>query len=258
MDNLPVLLAATLGVLALGVLGWIGVYQVRLRGVSADLVAAEDALDAGELGRARELVAPLLTRYQRLAVVQEVAGDILYAGGDPLSAASLWEKAMRSLGAARVAPRLAGAYAALNRTGDVRRVAALVPDDRYAKLVLAWAELAALGGDRARGAGIAASCDADRAGDVPAAAMTDVLVAVAAAQRGDGLAARERLQRVQRHSAELLPHDRAFLGYLGGVALRDLGALEDARETWSMAMDASPDSIGAALARRERSHLPAP
>lgn len=256
MDNPGVLLALILAVLALALLGWIGLYQVRLRAVSADLVAAEDALDAGEIARARSLVAPLLAGHPRLGIVQEVAGDILYAGGDPLSAAALWERALRSLGAARVAPRLAGAYAALNRAGDVRRVAALVPGDRYAKLVLAWSELAALGGDRVRGADLAASCDAERGEDPPGAAMADVLVAIAAGQRGDAVTVRDRLRSVRRRSVELLPHDRAFLGYLGGIALRDLGALDDARETWTIAIEASPESIGSALARRERSRLP--
>jgi len=83
--------------------------------------------------------------------VQEVAADVLYAAGDPLSAAALWETAMKRLGAARVAPRLVAAYAALNRGGDARRVAALVPDDPLAKLALAWSELAANGGDPERG-----------------------------------------------------------------------------------------------------------
>ena len=152
MDNLPVLIAAVAGVILLVILGWVGLYQVRLRSVSAELITAEDALDEGDLVRARSLVAPLLSSYPAVAIVQEVAGDILYAGGDPFSAAAVWEKAMRSLGPARIAPRLAAAYAALNRAGDARRVAALAPDDRYARLVHAWAELVALGGDRTRGA----------------------------------------------------------------------------------------------------------
>jgi hypothetical protein len=36
----------------------------------------------------------------------------------------------------------------------------------------------------------------------------------------------------------------------------EMGALRDARETWTMAVDAAPETIGSALARRERSHLP--
>ncbi len=257
VDNLAVPLAVTAGLLGLALLAWIASYQVRMRRVSADLIAAEDALDAGEVARARRLVAPLLSAHPRLAIVQEVAADVLYAGGDPLSAASLWERAMRPLGAARVAPRLAAAYAALNRAGDARRVTALAPDDRYARLVLAWAELAALGGDRSRGAVLAASLEVERVDDDPAAAgMTDALAAIAAAQRGDEQGARERIGRVERWSAELRPHDRAFLGYLAGIALRDAGAIEDARARWTVAVDEAPDTIGSALARRERSHLP--
>lgn len=259
MDNtaVPVAVTAVIGACLLALLVWIGVYQLRMRRLSADLVAAEDALDTGDVERARRLVAPLLPRYQRLPIVLEVAADVLYASGDPLSAASFWERAMRSLGAARVAPRLAAAYAALNRPGDVRRVTGLVPGDRFAGLVLAWAELAALGGDRARGARLAAALDAERGDDPAAGAMADALAALAAAQRADAGAMRERLERVRRASTDLRPHDRAFLGYLCGIALRDGGAAEDARAAWTAAFDTAPDSIGGALARRERSHLPA-
>jgi hypothetical protein len=34
-----------------------------------------------------------------------------------------------------------------------------------------------------------------------------------------------------------------------------VGLVDDARATFTLAMDASPDSIGAALARRERANL---
>ncbi|HKW78240.1 MAG TPA: hypothetical protein VJQ09_04010, partial [Candidatus Limnocylindria bacterium] len=67
--------------------------------------------------------------------------------------------------------------------------------------------------------------------------------------------ARGALDRASAERAKLAPHDRAFIGYLGGIALLELGARDDARETWTMAMEAAPDTIGAALARRERSHL---
>src|SRR5512135_39567 len=79
-----------------------------LRRVTDALVEAEEALDAGEVERARELVAPLLSRFPKLPIVQEVAADVLYAGGDPLSAASLWESAMKKLGAPRRAARARG------------------------------------------------------------------------------------------------------------------------------------------------------
>jgi len=222
------------------------------------MLAAEEALDGGEVERARELMAPLLARFPRLAVVQEVAADVLYAGGDPLSAASLWESALRKLGAPRVAPRLVAAYTALNRAGDARRVAALVPDDALARITLAWCELAAIGGDRERGRVLAAELDQDREvrGTPSGDAMVAALAAIASAQAGDLQRMRASLDRAQARSAELPPHDRAFIGYLGGIALREAGATSDARETWTMAMDAAPESIGAALARRERSHLP--
>lgn len=259
MDNLGVLIAVTAAAALTGLAVWFVRYQLGLRGASDAMLDAEDALDRGEIERARVLMAPLLSRFPKLAVVQEVAADVLYAGGDPLSAASLWESAMKKLGAPRVAPRLVAAYAALNRPGDARRAAGLVPDDALARITLAWCELAAIGGDRGRGRALADELAGDAAvratpsGD----AMAAVLSAIAAALDGDAAGMRRTLDRAQARSAELAPHDRAFIGYLGGVALREAGALEDARSTWTMAMDAAPESIGAALARRERSHLPA-
>lgn len=255
MENLGVLIAF----IALGcaVLIWFIRYQLGLRRVSEAMVEAEEALDRGEVERARELMAPLLGRFPKLAVVQEVAADVLYNGGDPLSAASLWESAMKKLGVPRVAPRLVAAYAALNRPGDARRVAALVPDDALARITLAWCELAAIGGDRERGRVLADEFSRDAAvratpsGD----AMASALTAIAAAQAGDASRMRDALDRAQSRSAELAPHDRAFIGYLGGIALREAGATGDARATWTMAMESAPESIGAALARRERSHL---
>lgn len=258
MDNLPVLIAVTAGLLVLAGLGLFIRYQLGLRRVTDALVEAEEALDRGEQERARTLVAPLLSRYPQLAVVQEVAADVLYAGGDPLSAASLWERAMTRLGAPRVAPRLVAAYTALNRPGDARRVARLVPDDALARVTLAWCELAAVGGDRERGRVLAEEVVRDReiretaSGD----AMTSVLEAIVASHSGDLDAMRTALERAGARSTELLPHDRAFIGYLVGIAQRDANAPDDARVTWTSAMEEAPDSIGAALARRERSHLP--
>ncbi|MEX2046198.1 MAG: hypothetical protein WEE03_03475, partial [Chloroflexota bacterium] len=136
-------------------------YQLRLRRFGATLVAVEEALDQGDVKRARELMAPLLARFHTFPLVQEVAADVLYAGGDPLSAASLWERAMKRLGAPRIASRLVAAYAALNRGGDARRVAALVPEDRLASLALAWSELVATGGDRDRGVVLDAALGGD-------------------------------------------------------------------------------------------------
>ncbi len=219
-------------------------YQVRLRRFSATLVATEEALDAGDTKRARDLMAPLLARFHTFPLVQEVAADVLYAAGDPLSAAALWEQAMKRLGAPRVAPRLVAAYAALNRGGDARRVAALVPDDPLAKLALAWSELAANGGDRDRGSVLNATV----------AAMTAAVAAIADARRGDRSGTRAKLEAM--HRAKPTPPDAAFLGYLAGVALREAGDIEEARREFGAAVERSPESIGGALARRERAHLP--
>jgi predicted Zn-dependent protease len=258
VENLgvPIAFVAVAGLFALAL--WFARYQLRLRDVTAAMLDAEEALDAGHVERARELMAPLLTRFPKLPVVQEVSADVLYAGGDPLSAASLWESAMKRLGAPRVAPRLVAAYTALNRPGDARRVAALVPDDPLARITLAWCELAAIGGDREKGRVLSdeiakdASVRATASGD----AMACALEAIAAARAGDRARMRDALARAQARATELPPHDRAFVGYLGGIALRESGASEDARATWTTAMEAAPASIGAALARRERSHLP--
>jgi tetratricopeptide (TPR) repeat protein len=223
---------------------------------SAALIAAEDALDRGDLQGARELTAPLLARFPKLAVVQEVAADVLYASGDPLSAASLFESAMKVLGPARVAPRLVACYAALNRGGDARRVAALVPEDRLASLALAWSELVATGGDRARGLVLADSLvsDVELSENATVAAMTAAVAAVAAARRADRASVHAGLRAMRR--ATPTADDEAFLGYLAGVALREVGEVEDARREFTAAVERSPESIGGALARRERSHLP--
>jgi tetratricopeptide (TPR) repeat protein len=258
VDNLGVLVLLIAGLLGLALSGWFVWYQRRLRDVSEALLQAEEALDRGEVERARELTAPLLARYPQLAIVQDVAADVLYAGGDPLSAASLYERAMKKLGAERVAPKLVAAYAALNRAGDARRVAGLAPDDPMTRLALTWSELAATGGDRDRGRVLAEEIALDRSLRSTAAgdAMADVLEAIAAARAGQTDRAREALDRASTRRTELVGHDRAFVGYLGGIALLEMGARHDARETWTVAMDAAPDTIGAALARRERSHLP--
>jgi tetratricopeptide (TPR) repeat protein len=230
-------------------------YRVRLRRFSATLLAAEDALDAGDVKRARDLMAPLLARFHTFPLVQEVAADVLYAAGDPLSAASLWESAMKRLGASRVAPRLVAAYAALNRGGDARRVAALVPEDRLASLALAWSELAATGGDRDRGVALADSLvgDVEQSENAIVAAMTAAVAAIADARRRDRSGMQLKLEAMRR--ATPTPNDAAFLHYLAGVALREAGDFDDARREFTAAVDGSPESIGGALARRERAHL---
>ena len=85
--------------------------------------------------------------------------------------------------------------------------------------------------------------------------MVAALVAIAAAQHGDREGARAALAAAERQFAALEPADRAFIGYLGGVALGEAGANEDAIRTLDLAMTAAPDTIGEALARRERSRL---
>jgi tetratricopeptide (TPR) repeat protein len=251
---------ATAIVLAVGgtaaIVGAFVAYQQRLRRFSATLVVAEEALDLGDIPRARALMAPLLARFHTFPLVQEVAADVLYAAGDPLSAASLWESAMKRLGAPRVAPRLVAAYAALNRGGDARRVAALVPEDRLASLALAWSDLVATGGDRERGVALASSLvtDVERSENATVAAMTAAVGAIADARRGDRSGMHAKLEAMRR--AKPMPHDAAFLGYLAGVALREMGDIDEARREFSSALERSPESIGGALARRERAHLP--
>ncbi len=230
-------------------------FQRRLRHFSATLVSVEEALDADDVKHARELMAPLLARFHTFPMVQEVAADVLYAAGDPLSAASLWESAMKQLGATRVAPRLVAAYAALNRGGDARRVAALVPNEPLADLALAWSELAANGGDRAHGAVLAGELmrNVEQSPNATVAAMTAAVAAIADAQRGDRAAVLAKLDAMRQVTST--QSDGAFLSYLAGVALRDVGDIDEARREFSAAVERSPDSIGGALARRERANL---
>jgi tetratricopeptide (TPR) repeat protein len=228
-------------------------YAFRHARFLGTLARGERAIRSGDLPAARALVAPLVDRFPTMPAVQRLAGLVLYASGDPLSAAAMLE------GAARVGPdsdvvvTLAASYAALNKAGDARRAASLRPDDPDVRLVLVWAELVALGGDRARGAMLATALPAD----TPArAAMAVTLQAIAAAERHDARTVRARLGDAEDRYVLLAPDERAFLGYLGGVALRELGAVDDARATFSLAMEAAPDTIGEALARRERAHMP--
>ena len=229
-------------------------YAVRHARFAGSLGRAEIALAGADLAAARDILAPLLDRFPGLPAVARASGLLLYAAGDPLSAATLLERAAPAF------PRdpalvvaLVASYAALNKAGDARRAAGMLPGDPDVRLALAWAELVALGGDRTIGAALAAALP----GDTPArAAMAAVLRAIAAAHRGDGDAVRAELRAAEETYRVLSDAERAFLGYLGGVALREAGTVTDARETFSVAMDAAPGTIGEALARRERSHLP--
>jgi len=259
MGDLGALVPFVVAIAAAVFVIWFVRYQLSLGRVTETLIDAEEALDRGDVERARELAAPILSRYPGLAIVQDVSADVLYANGDPLSAASLYERAMKKLGAARVAPKLVAAYAALNRPGDARRVAALAPDDPMTRLALAWCELAAVGGDRVKGRALAEDIGRDEElRSTPAGeAMADVLEAIAAARAGETGRARTALDRASALRPSLAAHDRAFVGYLGGIAFLEMGAPADARQTWTEAIDAAPETIGSALARRERSHLPA-
>ena len=259
MSDLGALLPFVVAIAAAAFVIWFVRYQLSLGRVTETLIDAEEALDRGDVERARELAAPILSRYPGLAIVQDVSADVLYANGDPLSAASLYERAMKKLGAPRVAPKLVAAYAALNRPGDARRVAALAPDDPMTRLALAWCELAAVGGDREKGRALAEDLgrDAELRSTPAGQAMADVLEAIAAARAGETGRARAALDRASALRSELAAHDRAFVGYLGGIAFLEMGARADARQTWTEAIDAAPETIGSALARRERSHLPA-
>ncbi len=219
---------------------------------------ARRALEAGDLATAHDSIAPLLGRFGSVTFVRKIAAEVLYASGDPLSAASLFEGVAKKLPRDRAAAiGLVASYAALNRAGDARRASALRPDDVDVRLALAWSELVALGGDRERGARLVEALAGEVAHDrsPERAAMLDALRAIAAARRGDRAAALAALRAAQAGSSELRPEDRSFLGYLGGVALRELGAPEDARRTFELAMEAAPETIGAALARRERANL---
>jgi len=210
------------------------------------------------LKAARTLVAPVLGRFGTVTLVRKIAAEILYASGDPLSAASLFEQAARRLPTDRaVAVGLVASYAALNRAGDARRSAAHLSENIDVRLALAWSELVALGGDRARGASLVAGIakDPEVAHSAERLAMHQALEAIVAAHAGDRDGVRAKLRSAEKDAAKLRSGDRAFLGYLGGVALREADLVDDARATFVLAMDASPQSIGAALARRERANL---
>ena len=238
---------------ALWLIAGLVAYGVRHARFVGTLGRAERAFRSGDLAGARALVAPLVDRFSTLPAVQRLAGLVLYASGDPLSAAAMLEGAARVTPDSDVVVTLTASYAALNKAGDARRAAALRPDDPDVRLALAWAELVALGGDRVHGAALAQALPSD----APArAAMTATLQAIAAAERHDATTVRARLRDAEDRYVLLAGDERAFLGYLGGVALRELGALDDARATFTLAMEAAPDTIGEALARRERSHMP--
>jgi tetratricopeptide (TPR) repeat protein len=224
------------------------------------IARAEAALARGDLETARALLAPLLDAYSHLAPVQRAAGLTLYRLGDPLSAAALLERAQRSYaGDVEVATTLVAAYAALNRGGDARRASSLAPTAVDVRLALAWSELVALGGDRAAGIAMAAELEerADVHGSPARRAMGDALAAIAAGHRMDAAAADAPLRALATDVDSLPPYERSFIGYLEGIALRELGRAGDAAVAFERAMEAAPGTIGEALARRERANMAA-
>lgn len=219
---------------------------------------AEAALASGDHETARAMLSPLLARHGDLALVQRAAGRTLYEMGDPLSAASLLERAARSFaGDSAVAATLVASYAALNRGGDARRASALLPRHPDVRLALGWSELVALGGDRAAGAAIADELR-DRE-DVRASAsrraMAALLTAIARGRAGDGNGASVALGEATEDREALPPDERAFLLYLEGVAWREMGRPSDAMASWERAMETAPRTIGEALATRERANM---
>jgi tetratricopeptide (TPR) repeat protein len=243
--------------LVLLIAGYIA-YLVRHLAFMRTLERAEAALDEGELERARVALAPLLERYTSVAAVQRAAGLATYALGDPLAASALLERAARSYrDDVKVAATLVASYAALNRGGDARRASALAPQAVDVRLALAWAELVALGGDRERGAAMVPELSerADVRRSASRRAMAAVLEAVAAARRADEAGLRAALTSASSERDALAAYERAFLGYLEGVALREIDLLEDARRAFEAAMEAAPGTIGEALARRERANM---
>jgi hypothetical protein len=219
---------------------------------------ARRALDAGDLVAARTLAGPLVGRFGTVTLVRKMAAEVLYASGDPLSSASLFEQVAKRLpGDRAVAVGLVASYAALNRAGDARRSAALLPENVDVRLALAWSELVALGGDPKRGSAMVVEIakDPELARSPERVAMHRALDAIVSGRSGDRDAVRAKLRAAEAGALKLRDGDRAFLGYLGGIALREANLIDDARATFALAMDASPESIGAALARRERANL---
>lgn len=252
----PALLVIGAGLLLL--LAGYFAYLIRHIVFVRKVAEAEAALDAGDLERARAILAPLLDQFAGMAVVERAAGLTTYALGDPLAAASLLERAARSFrDDEKLAATLVASYAALDRGGDARRAAGLAPRAVDVRLALAWSELVALGGDRGQGAAFARELDerADVQRSSARRAMAALLLAVAAARDGDGDGVRTAIRRSSADRGLLAPYDRAFLGYLEGIALREMGWIDEARRAFEAAMEPAPGTIGEALARRERANL---
>lgn len=237
--------------------GWL-MYLIRHQRVLAKLALAERRMRDGDLGAARAVLSPLLARFPSAPHIQRASGLLLYASGDPLSAASLLESALARLGPdAALVSTLVASYAALNKVADARRAAGALRDAPDVRLALAWSELVALGGDRDAGTRLVTEMVHDptfRTG-LGRRLMLGSLIGVAAAYAGDAPRARAALVEVETAAPSLAHADRAFIGYLGAIALREVGDIEGARRTFTAALTRAEGTIGAALARRERSHL---
>ncbi|MGH2798056.1 MAG: hypothetical protein ACRDM0_10385, partial [Thermoleophilaceae bacterium] len=134
----PAVLLVGLSWLVLG----LAAYLWRHLRFMATLARAEALIDRGDVAAARALLAPLFERHPDISLVQKAAAAALYAGGDPLSAAQLYERvAQRAPRDEAVAIGLVAAYAALNKAGGARRAARLAPTSVDVRLALAWAEL---------------------------------------------------------------------------------------------------------------------
>ncbi len=241
-----------------GLLGGWGIYLIRHQRFLARLARAERRMLDGDLDAARVVLSPLLARFPAAPHIQRASGLLLYTSGDPLSAASLLESALARLGPdAALVSTLVASYTALNKSADARRAAGALRGDPDVRLALAWCELVALGGDRDVGARLVSELVHDptaRTG-LGRRLMLASLIGLAAVRAGDALRARAAIAEVETAAPSLPPADRAFIGYLSAVALREAGDVEGARRTFGAALAGAEGTIGAALARRERSHL---
>jgi hypothetical protein len=85
--------------------------------------------------------------------------------------------------------------------------------------------------------------------------MAAALAAIAAANAGDARTADAALREVAPACEGLHVYERAFIGYLEGVAQRELSRVGDAMRAFERAMETAPGTIGEALARREHANL---
>src|SRR5258708_27127942 len=92
-------------------------YGVRHARFVGTIARGERALRAGDLPAARAIVAPLVDRFPNIPAVQRVAGLVLYASGDPLSAAAMLESTARVSSVSDVTVTRTASHAAVNKAG---------------------------------------------------------------------------------------------------------------------------------------------